>query len=976
MAFSSELVKRCLPDALGQARLELQLCGPVRIQGADGTRGEQLPSRELERSPQPSEVGYGTIPPRERAALAAPACRQPLVHGRSTVEGATARQQGDPVLRVREELLRSDEGGWPSARRLSRLARVSSMRSVLLQSTRIYDRVYVLAIFTVAYVALAAIRYEGVRIPAAAALVVAPIVLAWVWRHTRLAEGASPAVHPAALGALRFCAWGATLWVAARAGPAGRPGFDLAANLGAGLAVVAAHVALARVPEQSGLVRPPPSAHALDAAGFCALMWGCASALPAARTFWRGQGLLLDPLATDYATSAASIASVLVLLGAAVRMRLTRRLELGVLDRAAGAVALTAAAFAVALPAALADLAPPDRALPLGAIGAALACAWAATVSEATRVATALRGALVVMLLGAPIALAAAAGAQHMPAHAGLIALGGATATLVVGIVARAVAKPLTPEQSRWLEALGAAGLAAREPDPEAAIVATLSALTGLDKNLRLGAELWRAEPAEVLSVDVAGYLRTSRATAPGELYELARGEPERMLRRDVLAALEVRRPEVRPLLGWMDGRGLLAVTLVCDEQLPLGLISFPKGSRKSPLTLEEAIAARELCDRLSAVLSLSSSIARSRRRETEARERADELVVETAKLEALIELRTRPRDHVLEALAANVQVAAYGARARATLEALAKLAAAGSDVALEVPVGVDALGHAALVHLGSPRRAEPFVIVDGTAANARDPAQFRPGADTFITRARAGTLAVLNAASLPLVVQDALAVALSERPAAGVEQAPPFALVASLPRSAAELLDARQLSSALARFLVPNAVALPRLDERREDLRGLVLDALCRSGVRFDGQTLGVEPSALSVLLDHPWPGNGRQLADIVERAARAAVGARVRIEDLAATGFSAASAGSPARTPSAELGASAAPAIDFRANPTADPSDSARASRLGSEAPRINASLVVPRRGRDAASAEKDADAASPLPPEPRSARRRRRR
>jgi DNA-binding NtrC family response regulator len=762
------------------------------------------------------------------------------------------------------------------------------MRSVALQSIRVYDRAYVLAIFTVAYVAIAAIRYAGARIPAAAVLVLAPIALGAVWRHTRLAEGVSAGVHPVAHAALRFCAWGAALWIAARTGPIGRPGFDMAANIGAGIAVVAAQVALARVPARDGLVRPPRSAHALDAAGFCALVWGCATALPGARTFWRGQGLLLDPLATDYATSAASIASVLVLLGAALRMRLTRHLELGVLDRASGAVALTATAFSVALPAAIADLAPPDRALPLGAIAAALGCAWTATAREATSVATGLRGALVVMLLGAPLALTAAASAQHLPAYAGLSALAGAFATLLVGIVARSVAKPLTPEQSRWLEALTAGANAAREPDPEVAIVATLSALSGVDENLRLRPELWRAEPAEVLSVDVAGYLHTERSTAPAELYELARLEPERMLRRDVLAALQVRRPEVRSLLGWMDARGMFGMTLVSDEHIPLGLLSFPKGSRKSPLTLEEAVAARELCDRLSAVLSLSSSIARSRRRESEARERADELVVETAKLEAIIELRTRPRDYILDTLASGVKVAAYGSRARATFDALARLAAAGSDVTLVVPVGVDALAHAALVHLGSQRQGGPFSIVDGTAAGAHAAAVFGRGSNTPLVRARDGTLVVLNVASLPMAAQDALAVALSERSAAREAHGVPFGLVASLPKSAAELLDARQLSRALAHFLIPGSVVLPSLDERPEDLRGLILDALCRSGVRFDGQTIGIEPRALNALLDHAWTGNVRELNHVVELAARAAGGDRVRVEDLEATGFS----------------------------------------------------------------------------------------
>jgi DNA-binding NtrC family response regulator len=758
------------------------------------------------------------------------------------------------------------------------------MRSVAAHSARVYDRSYVLAIFTVAYVALAATAQQGARPAAIGVLIAAPFVLGWAWRRTRRAEGLSAQIHPSALAALRFCVWGAVLWLAARTGPAGRPAFDMAANVGLWIAVVAAQVALARIPGSDGLVQPPRSAHALDAAGFCALVWGVATALPAARTFWPYPSAPIDPLAIDYATSAASIASLLVLLGAALRMRLTRRLELGVLDRAAGAVALCATAFSVALPAALVNLAAPDRALPLGVLAASLACAWAATTPEATAVATSLRGALVVMVFGAPLALGAAALAQHVPGYAGVIALAGSFATLLVGILARAAAKPLTLEQSRWLEALQAAARAAREADPDVAITASLSALQGIESTIRTRPELWRSDPPEVSSVDVAGYLHTARAEVPAGIFELARNEPERMLRRDVLAALEVRRPDVRPLLGWMDAHDALFVTLVTDQQLALGLLSFPKGSRRSPVTLEEAIAARQLCDRLSSVLSLSSSIARSRQRETHARERADELVVETAKLEAIIELVSRPRDYVLDMLAAEVQVACYSARSRAAIEALTRHAGAGHDVLLALPVGIDALGFAALVHGASSRRSGPFVILDGTAASSHEPALYALP-DSPLARARGGTLFVPNVASLPMAAQEALAVALSERaPARGGAA---FGLVASARKPLAELLEGRHLARALARFLSPNVVDVPPLVERPEDLRGLILDRLCKTGVRFDGQTLGIEPRALSLLVDYAWPGNLRELSDVVERAAHSARGERVRATDLEAVRF-----------------------------------------------------------------------------------------
>lgn len=739
------------------------------------------------------------------------------------------------------------------------------------------------------YVILAALQQVGSRLTALSFLVAIPVCLAWVWRHTRPSLGvAGRNVHPTALSALRVCAWGTGLWLAARLGPAGRPGFDLAANVGLGSALVAAQLALARIPHREGLIEPPRSARSLDAAAVCALLWGIATALPAARTLWPDQSLLLEPLATSYATSVASIASMVALIFVALRLRVTRFLELGVLDRASAAIALSLTAFGIAVPAAAANLAAPDRALPFGALLAALACAWTATTQQSRTLSSSLRGALVVLLLGAPVALATGALAQNAPAHAGLIALAGCGAALLVGLLARALARPLNSEQARWLHGLHQASRACLEPEPNAAIVAALEALQGLERALRTRPELWRVDPPDVLSVDVAGYLHTERGTAPEELYTLARAEPERTLRRDVLEALQVRRPEVRPVLGWMEARDAFAVTLVCDDQAPLGLLLLPKGLRTGPLTLEEARAARLLCDRLSAVLSMSSSIAGSRARETHAIQRATELAQETARLEAIIQAHARPRDLLVDTLAASVRVATYSARARATLESLEKLGAANADVTLEVPVGIDALGFAAVVHLGSPRRAGPFVVVDGTLAGAHAAAFFGADPDAALERARGGTLVVHHVAALPIEAQDMLAVALSRRLPSSDAEASPFALVSSVPQPPQALLDERHLSRALAQLLSAHVVQLPPLSERAEDLRALVLDRLCKSGVRFAGHTLGIEPQAMSALVDYEWPGNVRELEGVVERAAHVAQGERVRVSDLVAVGFS----------------------------------------------------------------------------------------
>lgn len=718
-------------------------------------------------------------------------------------------------------------------------------------------------------------------------LLLAPVFLAAIWRYTRRPEGLDAGeVQPQALSALRVCAWGAALWWAARVGPAGRPGFDLAANIGVGSAVVAANVALARIPHRQGLIKPPISARALDAALFCALLWGIASALPAGRALLPGSHWLSDPLATDYASSAASIASLLVLMASALRLRVTRRLELGVADRVAGALTLALTAFSIAVPAAVANLAAPDRVLPLGALAGALACTWTASAREPTQVSSALRGALVVMILGVPVALVTGTLAQRAPQVAGLVACSGVVAAIVVGLMAHALARPFAPEQSRWLGALEAASRACLVPEPNAAIVAALERLQGLEQNARTRPELWRVDPPEVLSVDVAGYLHTESGVVPPEVYQLAASEPESMLRSDVLTRLQVRRPEVRPVLGWLEARDAFSVTLVYDDQTPIGVLLLPRGSRTRPITLEEARAARQLAERLSAVLGLSSTLVRFRERERRAEQRAVELEADKARLELLLAAGARPRDALVEALAGAVRVANYSARARGTLELVERFAASGSDLALEVPVGTDALGWACAFHLAGPARGGPLVIVDAAAAQAQDEAHWQHPSESPLACARGGTLLVLNASALPEPAQDLLALGLSRRASAELHD-PGFAFIATVAIPPQQLVDERQLSRGLARFLLPNTLRLPVLLERAEDLRALVLDRLCRSGIHHEGQPLGIEPQALSLLVDYAWPGNEAELRLVVERAARFATGPRVRIDDLALAGF-----------------------------------------------------------------------------------------
>ncbi len=721
-----------------------------------------------------------------------------------------------------------------------------------------------------------------------AALVGLPAALAFFWRRTEAPQRGEDRVDPEARAAMRACLWGAAIFLAARTGPAGRPAFDAAANVGTGTAAVAGLIALARITPLGGLLQAHPTTRSLDAAVFTGVLWGIAVALPAFRALWPERSILLDPLAIDYATTTAGIGSLLVLVATAWRLRALRRFELGTGDRAAGALALALTAFLVAVPASAADLAAPDRVLPLGVVVGASACAWTATTREPTTVSSALRGILAVMILGAPTILVGGVLARQMPERAGAIALVACSLSIVVGLVARAVARPLGPEQSRWLDAIEGASRGALQPEPEAALRSALMALGQASALPGVRPELWRNDPEEVLSIDLAGYLHVAKGEAPQRLYELALAEPERTLRDEALRAVVVRRAEVRPLLAWFETRRAFSATVIVDEDGPLGFILLPRGARTTPMTLEEARAVRLLADRISALLSVSSALARSRERELAAIARADSLDAERRRLEVIIDGAGERHVSFAESLARSVRVAQYSPAARQTAEAIERFGRMGSPITLIAPHGADARGWAALAHLASARRTGPIVVVDGASSVEHDPRRWESDRSA-LRLADGGTLALLDASALPIEVQEIVGRTLARHAqAAHPSRVAPPAIVASVREPPEALLAAGTLSPALGAWLSAEPVSIPPLADRAEDLRSLILDELARTGVRIRrGEPLGIDASALHLLTEHTWPGNEAELAGVIARAAGAAAGRVVTAADLASIGF-----------------------------------------------------------------------------------------
>lgn len=750
------------------------------------------------------------------------------------------------------------------------------------------QRSFQLAAASIAYVCVAGIEASGGVGFGLAAVVLLPLALGVAWSRVGPPPRGADRIDPAARSALRGALYGAALLVAARTAPAGRSGFDAAANAGAAIASVSALVALARVASPGGLLAPPPGTRRLDAAGFAALLWTIAVALPAAHALAPKRTVLVDPLAIDHATAAAGVGSLVVTAVAALRLHVARRLELGVGDRAKAALALAAAALAVALPAALLDLAPRDRILPAGAVAGALAVAFACTTSDPVTVSRAQRTILAVTLLGAPVALFGATVALRAPMHAPAVVLATAVVAIVVGLASRELARPLGPERSRWVEAIDAASVAALEPEPDRAVQATLMALRDAGDPDARGPALWRRSPADVIRVDRAGYVRAEPAVAPEELFAVAEQEPERTLREDVLGALEVRRADLRPLLAWMRGHEALSATVLSHEDGPIGVLVMPKGKRKAPLALEEVRALRRLADRLSAVLEVSSALARSRARELDERGRADAEEDRALHLAHLLDAAGARYETDARRLAREALVATYSPGARLAAEELERLGALGIPVTILAPLGVDPVPWAALAHLASARKTRPLVVVDGADPADQAIATWRDPVASPLATAEGGTLVLLGVEALPHETQTFLARALAERRSPSGRATPlDVALVVSVKGTVDALVASGRIAPELADWLGDRAVPLPPLSARSEDLRALVLDRLARLGMRSRGRPMGIDPRALAKLVAHVWPGNDLELLDVLTRAVKVASGEVVTAEDLDRIGF-----------------------------------------------------------------------------------------
>jgi two-component system response regulator PilR (NtrC family) len=218
-------------------------------------------------------------------------------------------------------------------------------------------------------------------------------------------------------------------------------------------------------------------------------------------------------------------------------------------------------------------------------------------------------------------------------------------------------------------------------------------------------------------------------------------------------------------------------------------------------------------------------------------------------------------------------------------------------------------------IHAQSARADKPFIAVNcGAIPEALMEAEFfgyRKGAFTgaaddregFFQAANGGTLLLDEVADLPLAMQVKLLRAIQERRVrkvgATTEEPVDVRLVSATHQNLAECVEKGKFRQDLYYRLNVIELRLPPLRERLDDI-GMLSEEILRR-IAAPGSAAVLAPSALDALRAYHFPGNVRELENILERALAFANDGVIEVADLALKP-AAVPAAEPVRPPQAE--------------------------------------------------------------------------
>jgi len=229
----------------------------------------------------------------------------------------------------------------------------------------------------------------------------------------------------------------------------------------------------------------------------------------------------------------------------------------------------------------------------------------------------------------------------------------------------------------------------------------------------------------------------------------------------------------------------------------------------------------------------------------------------------------------------------------RAVHEMVARVADSPSTVLITGESGTGKELIAKALHQGSSRRDKPLIKVN-CAAIPKDLVEselfgYERGAFTGAVGSKpgrfeladTGTLFLDEIGEVPVEMQVKLLRALQESEferVGGIKTLKvDVRLVAATNRDLKQLITEGRFREDLYYRLAVVPIALPPLRERREDIPLLVRHFIDKYDQRLGKRVEAIEPEALQLLMDYAWPGNIRELENLMERSVLFADGPQI---------------------------------------------------------------------------------------------------
>jgi len=204
----------------------------------------------------------------------------------------------------------------------------------------------------------------------------------------------------------------------------------------------------------------------------------------------------------------------------------------------------------------------------------------------------------------------------------------------------------------------------------------------------------------------------------------------------------------------------------------------------------------------------------------------------------------------------------------------------------------------AEVVHCNSQRKDKPFISINCSAIpeNLLESELFgyRKGAFTgaaadkkgLITMADQGTLFLDEIGDMPLGLQAKILKVLETGEVFPIgETKPKYAdirLIAATNKKLEEQIQKGLFREDLYYRLNVIEVTIPALRERREDIDVLARHFVEKYSKENNKKVLGITDEAMEILLNYPWPGNIRELRNVIERAVVLAGGEKIDFGEL----------------------------------------------------------------------------------------------